>query len=106
MSRLSAGHGDAMTESQTAPRSHLCLETGGQGYMEPCGDEVPLHGLEGDRSIEISPEVESGALRCGILGQGLMSLVYNKYFGHIVAGLLIRDCKINDFCPHIFTFKM
>ena len=74
--------------------------------MESRGDEVPLHGLQGDGGIEIGPEVEPGALRGGILGQGLMSLVYNKYFGHIVAVLLIRDCKINDFCPHIFTFKM
>lgn len=68
-------HGNSMFQGQSATWADLCLISFGQCDMKTCGYEPALHRVQGDRFIEISPEVHTGTQGRSIFGQLLMPAI-------------------------------
>ena len=76
-------HRDAMLQSQSAARAHLCLVSLGKRDEKARFHQFALKRMQRQRFIEIGAQVHSGALRRSIGRQLLMPTVHNFYFQHI-----------------------
>ena len=79
----SVEQGDAMFESQSGARPHLCLIAGGQGNTQARWHQAAAHGRQGDGRIEIGAQVYSCTERSGIPGQGMLGVIDYADF-HVV----------------------
>lgn len=66
---------DAMFEGEARAGAHLSFVAFGQCDAQPCWHQSALHGLQGDRLIDVGSEVKTRTLSSGILRQVVVRMV-------------------------------
>ena len=77
-------HGDALLQGQSATGPHLGFVTCWQGDVQTRGYEPALQWAQRDGYAEVGPQIHARTLCRGILWQGVMPLVDDFYFQHLV----------------------